>query len=296
MVVLGPTASGKSDLALRIAQGCAGEIVNFDSVQVYRGFDIGSAKLPASERQGVPHHLIDVIEPDQLFTAGEFARTARAVVSAIAARGRIPVMVGGTGFYLRAFLAGLPPGPARNEALRARLAERESRRSGSLHRLLGRLDPAAAPRIHRNDTRKLIRALELCIMRRQPASDLQASHKEPLTGFRVTQIGLDPPRPALFERIDRRVFGMFERGLIPEMQSMLARGVPKTAKPFESLGYAQALAYLEGDISLTEAIRLTQLRTRQYAKRQMTWFRREPEVHWFQCFGADVAAAEIKLN
>jgi len=296
IVVLGPTASGKSELALHIAQTLTGEIVNFDSVQVYRKFDLGSAKTPYSERQGIPHHLIDIVEPDQLFTAGDFARTARSVVHEIAGRHRIPVLVGGTGFYLRALLEGLPPGPERNEELRMRLLEHESRRDGSLHRILGRLDPRAAARIHPNDSKKVVRALELCIVRRQPASDLLTREKDSLRGFRVIKIGLDPPRPALFERINQRVGEMFERGLIQEVQSILSSGVPKSAKPFESLGYCQALAHLEGRLSMEEAIRLTRQATRQYAKRQMTWFRREPDVHWFQDFGANVLPVRLTLN
>ena len=299
VVVLGPTASGKSELAIKIAQELDGEIVNFDSIQVYRGFDIGSAKLPVSERQGIPHHLIDVVDPGQLFTAGDFARQARCVLGEIAERNRVPILAGGTGFYLRALLQGLSPAPERDATVQARLIQREDKREGSLHRLLSRLDPSAAARIHRNDQRKLIRALELCLIRRQPASELATAlwsqSKDALTGFRAIKIGLDPPRAELYERINARVARMFERGLLEEIRAMLASGVPGSAKPFESLGYSQALAHLEGRLSLEEAVTLAQQATRRYAKRQMTWFRREQDVRWFPDFGtrAEVQAEAI---
>ena len=286
VVVLGPTASGKSELALRIAQEFCGEIVNFDSIQVYRGFDIGSAKLPLSARGGIPHHLVDVVDPGQLFTAGDFVRMARSVLREIAGRHRLPVLVGGTGFYLRALLEGLSPAPERQEFLRAGLLAREDKRRGSLHRILSRIDPAASARIHQNDVKKLVRALELCMLRRQPASTLQAIRKDALTGFPTIKIGLDPPRTELYERINDRVARMFEGGLIREVEAMLAGGIPSSAKPFESLGYAQAVAHLEGRLSLEEAVTLTRQATRRYAKRQMTWFRREREVEWFKSFGS----------
>lgn len=285
VVVVGPTASGKSDLALRIAETFNGEIVNYDSVQVYRYFNIGTAKLSPAERRGIPHHLIDIIEPDQLYTAGEFARTARGLLIDICGRGRVPILVGGTGFYLRALLQGLSPGHERDEPLRARLIQREIRRGGSLHRILGRLDPQAAARIHPHDIKKLIRALELCHLHRQPASALLARGKDALTGFDVFKAGLDPPRAALYERINARVHRMFQEGLIEEVEAIRSRGIRLTVKPFESLGYAQVRAYFEGTLSLEEAIGLTQQETRRYAKRQMTWFRKEPGVHWFRGFG-----------
>jgi tRNA dimethylallyltransferase len=287
IVVLGATASGKSDLALHVAGIFHGEIVNYDSVQVYRYFNIGTAKLTPAERCGIPHHVIDTIEPDQLYTAGEFARDARAALIDISARNRVPVLVGGTGFYLRALLEGLPPGHERDESIRSRLMEREAMRGGSLHRILGRLDPQAAARIHANDVKKLIRAIELCLLHRQPASALLAKRKDALAGFDVVKVGLNPPRPALYERINARVHRMFQEGLVEEVQGILARGFPVTAKPFESLGYAQVRSYLCGELTLEEAIALAQQETRRYAKRQMTWFRREPVVHWFGGFGSD---------
>ncbi len=290
VAVVGPTASGKSELGLRIAETFDGEIVNYDSVQIYRYFNTGSAKLAERERRGVPHHLVDIAEPDELFTAGEYARRASEAVRDIAGRGRLPVLVGGTGFYLRALLDGLSPGPQRDEAVRARLAARDPAR---LHRLLRRLDPDAARRIHANDKNKLMRALELRLIAGKPASDLFASRaRQGLQGFCTLRIGLDPPRPRLFERIDARVIRMFDAGLIDETRSILARGFAATAKPFEALGYAQALAALEGRVTLAGAIASTQQATRRYAKRQMTWFRREPQIHWLAGFGEDAGIQE----
>jgi tRNA dimethylallyltransferase len=289
VAVAGPTASGKSELALKIAEACAGEIVNCDSLQVYRGFDIGTAKLPERERRGIPHHLIDLHAPEEVFTAGEFARQARIAIGEIAGRGHLPILAGGTGFYLRSLVHGLSPGPQRDEGLRGRLAERERRRPGSLHRLLGRFDRATAARIHANDVAKTMRALEICLLSAQPASVVLAGEREALTGFRVLKIGLFPPREALYARIQVRTARMFRGGLVEEVESLLARGVSPAVKAFESLGYRQALQVVRGEMTLEEAIADTALRTRQYAKRQMTWFRREPGIEVVEGFGDDAA-------
>lgn len=226
-----------------------------------------------------------MLDPDQLFSAGAFARAARIALQEIAGRERLPILVGGTGFYLRALLEGLSPAPERQEALRAGLMQREQKRRGSLHRILSRLDPAASARIHQNDAQKVIRALELCLLRRHPVSAALLLPRESLAGFRTIKIGLDPPRAELRECIDNRVARMFESGLLREVQAILASGVPSTAKPLESLGYSQAVAHLAGRLSLPEAITLAQQATRQYAKRQLTWFRREADVHWINNFG-----------
>jgi tRNA dimethylallyltransferase len=286
-VVVGPTGSGKSDLALRVASAVGGEIVNCDSLQVYRGFDIGTAKVPAAERQGIPHHLIDVIDAEQLCTAGDYARLAESVLREIAGRGRIPVMAGGTGFYLRALLDGLFRGPSRDAALRTRLERREEIRAGSLHRLLKRLDPASAARIHPNDKNKTMRALEVRLIEGRPLSALLERGREPLTGFRPIKLGLDPPRELLYARLNARANAIFERGLVDEVRQLLAAGVSREAKPFESLGYKQALQVVEGGLTLEQALESTQLETRRYAKRQITWFRREHGVHWLAGFGDD---------
>ncbi len=294
-VVLGPTGSGKSELGLRIAREFAGEIVNCDSVQIYRRFQIGTAKVPEAERRGIPHHLIDLAEPGELFTAGDYARAARTVLGEIAARGRIPVVVGGTGFYLRALLEGLSPGPPRHEALRTRLQRRERNRAGSLHRILTRLDPAAAARIHRNDLNKTLRALEVRLLAGRPISDLFAQGRTPLAGFRPIKIGLSPDRELLYRKLDIRAAAMFERGLLREVRDLLAAGVPAGAKPFESLGYRQALEAVRGSITQEQAIASTQLETRRYAKRQLTWFRKEPDVQWLEGFGDDPDVIEQAL-
>jgi tRNA dimethylallyltransferase len=292
VVVLGPTGAGKSELAIRIAQAVGGEIVNCDSLQLYRGFDIGTAKVPVDLRGGVPHHLIDVLEPTELFTAGEYARAARKVLLEIAGRQHIPVVVGGTGFYLRALLEGLFPGPPRDEAIRTRLQLREGRRPGSLHCILSRLDPAAASRIHPHDKNKTIRALEVRMLEGKPISALFAKGRVPLGGFRPIKLGLDPPRELLYRRLDARALQIFERGLIEEVRQLFAAGLLADAKPFESLGYKQALQVLDGRLTREQALQSTQLETRRYAKRQLTWFRKEPDVHWLHGFGDEARVQE----
>jgi tRNA dimethylallyltransferase len=284
-IVLGPTASGKSELAIQIAVSLGGEIVNCDSMQLYRGFNVGTAKVPETARHQVTHHLIDTLDPGQVFSAGDYARVARPLLRQIAERGRIPVMVGGTGFYLRALLQGLFSGPARDPALRSRLERIERERRGRLHRILTRLDPIAAARIHSNDKNKIIRALEVRILEGTPITELFAQSGEGLQAFRAIKIGLNPPRAQLYARIDMRTVRMFEQGLVDEVRGLLAAGVARDAKPFESLGYKQSLAVIEGRLTPEQAIAATQLETRRYAKRQLTWFRKEQKVHWLSGFG-----------
>jgi tRNA dimethylallyltransferase len=282
VAVLGPTASGKSALGLAIAERLGGEVVNFDSVQVYRGFDIGAAKLPLEQRRGIPHHALDIVDATEVFTAGDYARQVRLTLSEIRERSRLPVLVGGTGFYLD----GLFRGPERDEALRRRLEQRSAERpAGYLHRVLLRLDAASARRIHPNDTPKMIRAIEVCLLGKKPMSELWGQGREPLKGFRVIRVGLDPGRERLHERIELRTARMFEAGLMEETQRLLKSGVARSARPFSALGYCEALAHLDGKLSLAEAIELTARMTRRYAKRQMTWFRREPGVEWFRGCG-----------
>ena len=293
-MIVGPTASGKSDLALRIAEAFSGEIVNCDALQLYRGFDIGTAKTPSPARRGIPHHLFDVLDPQNSYSAGDYARAARETIGEISARGRLPVVVGGTGFYLRALLDGLPALPARHEALRARLSEREQRRPGALHRLLRRLEPSAAARIHPRDVQKLTRALEIRMLTR--AALPSPSTARPLDGFKSCQIGLAPPRALLVEAVAARTRRMFEEGLTNEVRGLLAKGLSGDEKPFESLGYKQVLAFLRGQTSLEEALETTEMETRQYAKRQLTWFRRDPRVTWLDGFGSDSAVADAGLE
>lgn len=287
VAVIGATGSGKSSLALDLALNFQGEIVNCDSLQVYRHFDLGTAKLPVRERRGIPHHMIDIVDPDEVFTAGAYAQQARAAIADISARGRVPIVAGGTGFYLRALLCGLSEGPARDQALRDRLATRERRRAGSLYRLLGRFDPRAARRIHPHDAPKVTRALEVCLLARRPVTDLFEKGRNALAGYRTLKIGLWPDREVLYQRLDRRCHQMFEEGLTAEVRRILDLGFAPTSKPFESHGYRQALQQLRGELTPKEALFYAQRNTRRYAKRQMTWFRQEPATDWLHGFGDD---------
>jgi tRNA dimethylallyltransferase len=292
VAVAGPTGSGKSELALRLAEKFNGEIVNCDSLQVFRYFDIGTAKLPVGERRGIPHHLIDIVDPDALFTAGEYARLAREAIAEISGRGKLPIVAGGTGFYLRALLDGLFEGPSRNQPLRDRLAVREARRPGSLHRLLKRFDAVAASRIHSNDIPKVTRALEVCLVTRRPVSELFREGRDALAGYRTVKLGLLPDRDVLYPRLDARCAWMFENGLVEEVRGILERGYAASCKPFESHGYKQTLQYLNGELNLREAIFYAQRNTRNYAKRQLTWFRREAGLVWIKGFGDAPEARE----
>jgi tRNA dimethylallyltransferase len=294
VLLLGPTGSGKTALSLALGEQFGGEIVSCDSVAVYRGMDLGTAKPIAEERARLPHHLIDVADPDQHFTAGEYSRQARAALHDITQRWRLPLVTGGTGLYLRALTDGLFAGPARQIEMRERLTRsRQSHGETWLHRLLTRLDPASAGRIHANDTPKLIRAIEVCLAARKPLSEVLA--RDPLTGFRRLRIGLNPPRQQLYDRLNRRAAAMFESGLVEETRALLERFGP--VKALDSLGYRQALAVLADKSSLEEAVKAAQQGHRNYAKRQLTWFRREPDVNWLESFGDDPqaqrAAAEL---
>jgi tRNA dimethylallyltransferase len=295
VAIVGPTGSGKSALALRICAERGGEIVNCDSLQVYRHFDIGTAKTPLQERRGIPHHMLDILDPDEIFTAGEYAARARPLLATVG-RTALPVVTGGTGFYLRALLDGLFPAPHRNDELRARLQLRATRRPESLHRLLRRFDPASARAIHPNDIPKLIRALEVYLLTRRPITSWFAEGRDALSGFRTLKIGLAPPRELLYQRLDARCREMFETGLVEEVQSILRMGWPESSKPFESHGYRQTLAMLRGEMTRDQAVADAQINTRRYAKRQMTWFRKEPGVEWLTGFGADPAIQKAALD
>ena len=284
-MILGPTASGKTALSLALAQKFGGEIVNCDSVAMYREFDIGTAKPTAAERAAVPHHLFDCVDPTDFVTAGEYARQARQVIREIADRQHTPIVAGGTGLYLRALLDGLFPGPQRSEQLRERLRERAgNQKPGYLHRILKRLDPAAARKIHTNDTPKLIRAIEVCLASRRKMTDLWNAGRDPLQGFRIIRLGLDPDRAALYERINRRAVQMFENGLIEETARLLQK-YGASARPLTSLGYRQAVQFLSSELVREQAVQAAQQAHRNYAKRQMTWFRREPDVIWLGGLG-----------
>jgi tRNA dimethylallyltransferase len=294
VLILGPTGSGKTALSLALGELYNGEIISCDSVAVYRGMELGTAKPTREERARLPHHLIDVTAPDQPFTAGDYSKLAREVLQEIKVRKHLPIVTGGTGLYLRALTEGLFAGPARQESLRARLRKSAERHGDAwLHRLLIRLDPASAERIHANDTPKLIRAIEVCLAARKPMSAVMA--RDPLTGFRLLRIGLNPPRVQLYDRLNQRCAQMFAAGLVDETRVLLDQYGP--VKALDSLGYRQALAVLAGSLSEADAIKAAQQGHRNYAKRQMTWFRREPEVHWIDGFGDDAetvrAATEL---
>jgi tRNA dimethylallyltransferase len=289
VAVVGPTASGKSALALRLARERGGEIVSCDSLQVYRGLDIGSAKATAEERAAVPHHLLDVASPDAPFSAAEYARVARAAVREIASRGRLPIVAGGTGLYLRALFQGLFPGPSRDEALRRRLeALGERRGDARLHRLLARVDPVAAARIPPRDRVRVVRALEVYRATGRAISAQQREGAVPLRGFRILVVGLDPGRAALRAAVEARTRSMIARGLVDEVRGLLGRGYSPDLRPLRAIGYRQAVAVVRGDMSVEEAERAIVRETMRFGKRQMTWFRhQQPDVSWFP--GADAA-------
>jgi len=296
IVVAGPTASGKSALAIALAEQLDGEIVSCDSVAVYKLMDIGSAKPSAEDRARVPHHCLDLYWPNEACTAGDYARAAREALAEIRERGRIPIVAGGTGLYLRALLEGLAPAPPRDEALRERLREREATRGpGYLHRLLSRLDARAAEAIHANDTPKLIRSIEVTLAARTPQSAQWAAGRDPLSGYRVLKLGLAPAREKLYERIDARCEQMFTRGLIEET-AMLRDRFGDDCRALGSLGYAQALAVLRGEMSREQALTATQQGHRNYAKRQGTWFRRESGMNWLQGFGDEANVRDEALG
>ena len=296
VVILGPTASGKTALSLALAEKFGGEIVNCDSVAVYRDFEIGTAKPSTAERARAPHHLFDIADPTEEMTAGEYARRARGVLAEIAARGRLPIVVGGTGLYLRALLEGLFAGPQRSEELRERLRARVSERgSAYLHKILLRLDRASAGKIHANDAPKLIRAIEVCLASRQKMSDLWQQGRDPLRGFRILRLGLEPERTALYDRINVRAAQMFEHGLVEETESLVSK-YGAAVRPLTSLGYRQAGQLLHGELTKEQAVQAAQQSHRNYAKRQMTWFRREPEVRWLRGFGDDAAIQSEALR
>jgi tRNA dimethylallyltransferase len=295
VVIVGPTASGKTALSLVLAERFDGEIVNCDSVAVYREFEIGTAKPSPSERTRVPHHLIDIIAPIELMTAGDYARRARSVLDDIKSRARLPIVVGGTGLYLRALLEGLAEGPQRSDALRGRLRKSEQRRGPSwLHRILRRLDPAAAERIHQNDIPKVIRALEVCLTARRPLTEIWQEGREPLRGFRILRLGLEPERDALYTRVNHRAAEMFESGLIEETAALWQK-YGEAARPLGATGYKQVMQLLRGEINRKTALWAAQQAHRNYAKRQLTWFRREPGVHWLKGFGNESAIQAAAL-
>jgi len=288
VVIVGPTASGKSSLGIFLAKEFSGEVVVCDSTQLYRGFDIGTAKPSRTERQEIPHHLLDVLDPTEASTAGGYRDRALAVLADLKRRSRAPLLTVGTGLYLRALLEGLADLPQRSEEIRQRLrASAEEHGAGHLHNMLEHLDPQAARQIAAADEQKLIRAIEICLLSGKSLTEVHRAGRTPLTGWRVIKIGLEAPREALYERIHRRTDAMLAAGWLDEVRDLVASGLPEYAKPFDFIGYRELRAHLRGEITLEAARTAIQQGTRQYAKRQITWFRREANVHWLGGFGDD---------
>jgi len=290
VAIVGPTASGKSALAIWLAGQLGGEVVACDSTQLYRGFDVGTAKPTAEERQGMAHHLIDVLDPREESTAGGYRERAVAVLEDLRARKRLPIFTVGTGLYLRALLEGLADVPLRSEELRERLRASVAAHSpGHLHRILKRLDPVSAEKIAPGDEQKLIRAVEVCLLAKKPLSEVHGAGRNPLRGWRPAKIGLSPEREALYQRIHQRTDGMLAAGWMEEVRGLVASGLPADAKPFDFIGYRELRAVLNDEMKLEEAQAAIRQATRRYAKRQLTWFRRDAQIHWLHGFGQDAA-------
>jgi len=286
IVILGPTASGKSTLGVWLAERIGGEVVACDSTQLYKGFDIGTAKPSLAERRGVPHHLIDVLEPREPATAGGYREVAITTLDDLRRRGRVPILTVGTGLYLRALLEGLADVPQRSEELRDRLRiSRDRHPAGYLHRILRRLDPNAASKVAAADEQKLIRAIEVCLLTKRPLTQVYREGRAPLTGWRSVKIGLQPPREELYERIHARTDSMLVRGWLDEVRTLMNWGLTDHAKPFDFIGYRELRAVARGEMQLADAQVAIQQATRRYAKRQITWFRREANVQWLDGFG-----------
>jgi tRNA dimethylallyltransferase len=297
IVVVGATASGKTSLALRLAEEFGGEIVSCDSVAVYREMEIGTAKPSLEERAMVPHHLIDVAWPNEAVTAGDYSRLAREALRGIVERGKVPIVAGGTGLYLRALVDGLFPAPPQMPGLRERLRETAARRGAAyLHRMLARLDAAAAKAIHSNDVPKVVRAIEVSLAANEPLTAQWEKGRDALTGYRILRLGLAPERERLYERINQRAAEMFGRGLVEETERLVER-YGYECRPLTSLGYAEAVAVLRRECTREEAVAQAQQGHRNYAKRQGTWFRREPGVRWLRGCGGDaeVVAEAMEL-
>jgi tRNA dimethylallyltransferase len=287
IVLVGPTASGKTALALRLAERFNGEIISCDSVAVYREMEIGTAKPTREERALIRHHMIDIVSPDETCTAGDYSRQAREALTGITERGHMPIVAGGTGLYLRALIDGLFPAPPQKPGQRERLRKLASTRGTAyLHRILTRLDATAAAAIHVNDVPKIIRAIEVSLAPEGPLTQQWQKGRDALTGYRILRIGLNPPRQRLYERINQRAAAMFDRGLIEETERLIAR-YGADCRPLTSLGYAEAVAVLQNEITREQAVAQAQQGHRNYAKRQLTWFRREPDMHWLEGCGGD---------
>jgi tRNA dimethylallyltransferase len=290
--IVGPTASGKSELGIKLALLLNGEIINLDSVQVYRGLYIATAKIPPDEQRGVPHHLIDIAEPTENFTAGQYAKLAARVIREIESSGRTAILVGGTGFYLRALVRPLFEGPKTDLRLRARLIELRDRRGPQhLHKLLRRIDAKAAARLAPKDWSRVMRAIEVYFQTGRRISEAQPETPPPPEfASRIRVIALNPPRDELYARINRRAEAMFASGLVEEVERLIASGVPPDAKAFKAHGYRRVVEYLEGKRTREDALDQMKLDTRHYAKRQLSWWRAWPDVKWINRFGDEPEA------
>ena len=290
IAILGPTATGKSALALALAETRGGEIINCDSTAVFRGFDIGTDKIATADRRGIPHHLIDIADPTDEYTAAQFARDAAVVIRDIHARGKLPILAGGTGFYFRALTRGLFPGPGRDAALRGRLESMAARRGVAfVHRLLTRVDPASGLRIQPRDLKRIVRALEVFFLTGRPLTAHFADTASPIPDVEVLAIGLRLPPDAISDRVTRRVDEQFARGLLVEIRTLLDRGIPESARPFGGLVYRQALEHLRGVRDEASTRALIAQENRRYARRQLIWFRKEPNLSWFDGPGESAA-------
>ncbi len=289
LAIVGPTASGKSALGIEVALRLDGEIINCDSVQVYQGIQIATAKVPLAERQGIPHHLIDFVSPNINYTAGDWAREAAATIAGVQRRGRVPILVGGTGLYLRALRNPFFPSPQTDAELRRRLNKlRERRGAEHLHRLLQRLDPDSAAELYPRDWPRVQRAIEVRLQTGEAMSQQKGGRPEPTeSARRLRSMVLNPPRTELYQRINERTEKHFEAGLVEEVRALLAQGVPANSNALGAHGYRRVVEYLNGRRELASAIEQTKLDVRHYAKRQLTWFRREAGAEWFEGFGED---------
>jgi tRNA dimethylallyltransferase len=297
VAILGPTATGKSALALAVAERYDGEIINCDSTAVYRGFDIGTDKIAPADRRGIPHHLIDIVDPTEDYTAAQYARDAAAIIRDIHARGRLPILAGGTGFYFRALTRGLFPGPGRNPGLRRRLESIAERRGVAfLHRLLRKIDPGSARRIQPRDLKRLVRALEVFFLTGRPLTAHFADTASPIADLEVLAVGLRLPAARISERVTRRVDQQFDRGLLDEIRTLLARGIPEDARPFGGLVYRQALEHLHGVRDQASTRALIAQGNRRYARRQLIWFRKEPNLSWFDGPGESPAIVAAVMH
>lgn len=297
VVIVGPTASGKSTLGVWLAQQLGGEVIACDSTQLYRGFDIGTAKPTVEERAEVPHHMLDVLDSSEVATAGAYRERAIAVLYVLRERKKLPILTAGTGLYLRALLEGFAEVPTRSEELRERLRSSAAEHgTGHLHRVLLKLDPVSARKIAAADQQKLIRAIEVCLLAKQPLSRVHETGRAPLVGWRAIKIGLNPIREDLYQRIHDRTDAMLKRGWLDEVRGLMESGVPENAKPFDFIGYRELRKVLRGEMAMDPAREAIYQATRRYAKRQLTWFRREAGVHWLSGFGDDSAIQQQALE